>query len=218
MFDKLIHDYQTDLKNYCRMLTGTPWDAEDLYQDTLLKSFQFKEKLNAHPNPKAYMLRVASTTWMDHCRKKKVVLDMDEHSMTQIPTHDNDPIVLDEMVEGLASSLPPKQAAVLLLIEVFHFTSKETAGMLNTSVGSVKAVLHRARKNVKNLIEREKNEETTMEWIQVFQQAIRHNDPTRISTAYRRLTQAGFSIAYDKEKQSFTIEDPEGNILGMIQR
>ncbi|GEL77696.1 RNA polymerase sigma factor [Tenuibacillus multivorans] len=45
MFELLIQTYKTDLMNYCRMLTGTPSDAEDLYQETLIKSYRYKDKL-----------------------------------------------------------------------------------------------------------------------------------------------------------------------------
>ena len=59
-----------ELYRYCRALTGSAWDAEDLVQDTLLRAFA---KLGEVPlrieSPKAYLFRVASNLWIDHCRR-----------------------------------------------------------------------------------------------------------------------------------------------------
>lgn len=38
-FWAVIEPFRHQLWHYCLKLTGSPWDAEDLLQDTLLKSF-----------------------------------------------------------------------------------------------------------------------------------------------------------------------------------
>ncbi|WP_432767210.1 RNA polymerase sigma factor [Rossellomorea marisflavi] len=37
-FKEKIEPYRSDLWRYCRTLTRSPWDAEDLVQDTLLRA------------------------------------------------------------------------------------------------------------------------------------------------------------------------------------
>jgi RNA polymerase sigma-70 factor (ECF subfamily) len=71
MFEPFILKFESDLRSYCRMLTGTPWDADDLYQDTMMKALKAQEKLLAHPAPRAFLFRIASNAWIDECRKRK---------------------------------------------------------------------------------------------------------------------------------------------------
>lgn len=78
MFDRLITKYESELRSYCRMLTGTPWDADDLFQDTLLKAFKAKGRLLQHPSPRAFLFRVASNAWIDECRKRKADVGLPE--------------------------------------------------------------------------------------------------------------------------------------------
>ncbi|MFD2043574.1 RNA polymerase sigma factor [Ornithinibacillus salinisoli] len=216
MFERIIEKYRQDLTNYCKMLTGTPWDAEDLFQETMIKTFDHKDKLLHHPNPKAYMFRVASTTWIDFCRKRKVDLDIDEKKVMELSTEDADPTVLHEVIEDFASSLPPKQAVVILLMDVFKYTSRETAEMINSTISAVKSTLHRGRKNIQNRHRKIVRESTPLELIKAFQEAMKDNDPTLISIAYKNIINNGFQIHFNRNKNWFTIHDPEGNRIGII--
>ncbi|QHW31721.1 RNA polymerase sigma factor [Paenibacillus rhizovicinus] len=71
LFEQLRLQYESDLRSYCRMLTGTPWDAEDLYQETMLKSLRANAAFLSHLAPRAFLFRVASNAWLDVCRKRK---------------------------------------------------------------------------------------------------------------------------------------------------
>lgn len=78
-FEELIDDCSQDLWKYCLALTRSPWDAEDLSQDTLLKGFAQLNYLYQVVNPKAYLLRVASNLWIDRHRTafREEVRDME---------------------------------------------------------------------------------------------------------------------------------------------
>src|SRR5512144_2801643 len=59
-----------ELYRYCRHLTRSPWDAEDLAQDVLARAFVTLGKLGAAPpNPRAWLFRVASNAWIDQQRR-----------------------------------------------------------------------------------------------------------------------------------------------------
>lgn len=91
---------QMALKRYCLALTQSPWEAEDLAQDTWVKALGYMKtskhsklkcdmndtsqmnnnsehtsrtnfsSLTNHPNPEALLLRIARNTWTDIMRRK----------------------------------------------------------------------------------------------------------------------------------------------------
>src|SRR5438876_8997319 len=74
-----------DLHRYCRALTGSVWDAEDLVQDTLLRAFAKLGEVSLRvDNPKAYLFRIASNLWVDHFRRTEWVKP-EEHPVTSNP-------------------------------------------------------------------------------------------------------------------------------------
>jgi len=61
-----------ELYRYCRYLTRSPWDAEDLAQDALAQAFSTLSRMgHAPPNPRAWLFRVASNLWIDRIRRER---------------------------------------------------------------------------------------------------------------------------------------------------
>src|SRR5258708_6267886 len=59
-----------EVYRYCRYLTRSPWDAEDLVQDTLARAFVTLAQMGADPpNPRAWLFRVASNLWRRWARR-----------------------------------------------------------------------------------------------------------------------------------------------------
>lgn len=139
-----------ELWKYCLHLTGSPWDAEDLVQETLLRAFaRLSNFWQPLANPRAYLFRIASNTWIDVVRRGRVPLDPLE-SAGDIPVTPSVHATLaaSEAIGRLVDVLPPRQRAVLLLADVFDFTAGEIAAMIGATEGSVRAALHRARASV----------------------------------------------------------------------
>ena len=62
------------LYGYCRRLTGTVWEAEDLAQDTLVRAFARWGVTNPKiRNPRAYLLRTATNVWIDLQRRRETL-------------------------------------------------------------------------------------------------------------------------------------------------
>ena len=149
-FEELIEPHRPSLWRYCRYLTGSPWDGEDLFQETLLKAFATMAQI-WHPLAlKSYLFRIATNTRIDAFRKKKISLD------TYVELDSNDfhketvnPLEMIEALEVLVQYLPQRQIAVFLLMEVYGFTASDVAGMVRMTEGSVYAALSRARANIR---------------------------------------------------------------------
>lgn len=150
-FWKLVEPFRSELWGYCRKLTGSPWDAEDLIQDSLLKAFASLSSLSHRTQSlkvKPYIFRIATNHWIDLCRKNKVSLIPFDDVANNIIQAEEDSLIINEAIEMLVYKLPPKQAAVLILMESFQFTAKETADLITSTETAVHALLRRARMNL----------------------------------------------------------------------
>lgn len=173
-FNTIIQPYRSTLWSYCRKLTGSPWDAEDLLQETLLKAFSSLSRVKQAINPKSYLFRIATNTWMDSVRKNRVVTEVLELEDLYAEESVSFGEVYDA-IETMVQILPPKQTSVLLLVDIFQFTSKETAEIIGSTEGAVYSLLKRARSNIRKLHskkseEKHKHSPLSREKEQVIQQ------------------------------------------------
>jgi len=143
-FVEAFEPLRPDLYRYCRYLTRNAWDAEDLVQDALARAlvtlgcvFQEIEQ------PRAWLFRVASNLWIDRQRRHR------EEAMPDVapPAPPDERLSLEGREAGatLIGRLSPQERAAILLKDVFDFTIDETAGILTTTPGAIKAALHRGR-------------------------------------------------------------------------
>jgi RNA polymerase sigma-70 factor, ECF subfamily len=132
---------RSELYRYCRHLTRSPWDAEDLAQDTLARAFVTLGRMqDPPPNPRAWLFRVASNLWIDQLRRVRTVAARDEDAATG-----SDPRAAREAAGTLISQLAPQERAAVVLKDVFELSLEEIAEALSTTTGAVKAALHRGR-------------------------------------------------------------------------
>jgi RNA polymerase sigma factor (sigma-70 family) len=147
-FESLIVAFRPELWNYCLYLTRSPWDAEDLVQETIVKAFAHMAHLYQVVNMRAYLFRMASNLWIDWCRRARLV-SQDDLLLRAIPAPDEvDRADVIGAMEDVIRLLPPRQRVILLLMDVFDFNARETAEMFMITEGAVKAALHRARRTL----------------------------------------------------------------------
>ena len=142
-FFEHIEPLRGDLHRYCRRLTGNVWDAEDLVQDTLTRAFARAARTHQPVrNPRAWLIRIATNAYLDTRRRPSptpaAVPDRAEPPVADIGE------VRDALVE-VTALLPPRERAAVVLKDVFDLPLTEIAGMLDTTIGAVKAALHRGR-------------------------------------------------------------------------
>lgn len=144
-FLELIKQWRPELHRYCRSLTGNVWDAEDLLQDTLLKAFAKLGDVHWDVDrPRAYLFRMATNLWIDRVRALKSPPPASEPEMHVPPL----PLEVREAIRDFAATLPPVERAAVLLKDIFDFSLEETAGYMRSTVGAVKAALHRGREKL----------------------------------------------------------------------
>jgi len=134
------------LHGYCRRLTGDVWDAEDLVQDTLLRAFgTLGSVFTRIENPRAYLIRTATNLWIDTVRRRGTEADaLADAGAESAPVADAASAMRDAGTV-LLQRLAPQERAAIVLKELFDYSLEEIAAMLGTTVGAVKAALHRGR-------------------------------------------------------------------------
>ena len=137
------------LYGYCRRLAGNVWDAEDLVQDTLLRAFaQWGVTYPPIHNPRAYLLRTATNTWIDTLRRRQTEVRAAAAMPDRVPAAAAGPDASSEVRAAgsrLLQRLAPQERAAVGLKELFDMTLEEIAELLATTTGAVKAALHRGR-------------------------------------------------------------------------
>jgi len=134
-----------DLYRYCRHLTRSPWDAEDMAQEAMARAFVSLGMMSELPlNPRAWLFRVASNLWLNRTRRARELsaafgLELPE------PSFDLEPRATREAAGTLLAQLSPQERAAVVLKDALGLSLVEIAEALSTTIGSIKTALHRGR-------------------------------------------------------------------------
>ena len=149
-FLDLVDPLRPALARYCRRLTGDVWDAEDLAHDTLLRGFALLGSVFYRVgDPQAYLLRIATNAWIDAERRRAlegaILSDAALAGEASAPATQEESAQVRQAGAALMHYLAPQERAAVLLKDVFDMSLAETASILGTTTGAVKAALHRGR-------------------------------------------------------------------------
>jgi RNA polymerase sigma-70 factor, ECF subfamily len=184
-FLQRIEPLRPDLHRYCRALTRSVWDAEDLLQETLLRAFSKLGDLSARvDNPKAYLLRIASNLWIDQVRRAQHLLIAAQSD----PDPAADPqqaLAMRDAARRLMQRLSPQERAAVVLKEVFDFQLAEIAAILETSVGAVKSALHDGRQKLAAVDPADRHERVSEHLVDTFIELFNARDLQRLTELLR---------------------------------
>lgn len=161
-----IEEYGKDIYSFCRQLTVSLQEADDLYQDTFLKALELIPKMDNNKNPKSYLLSIAVHIWKNKKRKfawRKRIADMDPLTDSSIEQTANplDPsleeTVLKQeeilLVRSAVKQLPERLKLPTCLFYMENLSVAQIAALLNIPIGTVKVRLYQARKLLKKELE-----------------------------------------------------------------
>jgi RNA polymerase sigma-70 factor (ECF subfamily) len=173
-----LEQHRRELTAYCYRMLGSPFEAEDAVQDTMLRAWRSLDRFEGRAGLRAWLYKIATNVCLDalNGRKKRArPMDLssdgwDPHGpigeilpevtwLEPIPdSHvmpDNDPAAVAESHESIRLAfvaalqhLPARQRAALILCEVLRWKASEVAELLDTSVASVNSALQRARATI----------------------------------------------------------------------
>ncbi len=133
-------------------MTGSPEAAEDIAQDCFLQLLKSPGHYDGTRGPiRAWLLGVARNLILKRWRAEGRWTSLDDEVFAVEPPSND--CRVDEKVAHAVQSLPPLQREVLILIEYEGLTLEEAAHAVAAEVGAVKARLHRARSNLRRMLE-----------------------------------------------------------------
>jgi hypothetical protein len=98
----------------------------------------------------AYIYRIASNAWKDKLKRDKSHLHVSEEVLAAHSIVDES-LATRELLETLAHRLSPRAMVIVLLMDVFAFTARETAEFLRAAEGTIQVTLGRTRARLKKL-------------------------------------------------------------------
>ncbi len=169
-----LEQHRRELTAYCYRMLGSPFEAEDAVQDTLIRAWRSIDRFEGRSALRSWLYRIATNVCLDMLNgRERRARPMDigaavepiESNLNTLPevtwiepipdtsiAPDGDPANVAESRETIRLAfvaalqhLPPRQRAVLILCEVLRWKASEVAELLDTSVASVNSALQRAR-------------------------------------------------------------------------
>jgi len=142
-----VADLRPSLHRYCARMTGSVADGEDVVQDALFDAYRRLDSFDGARSIKPWLFRIAHNRCVDFLRRRGAREDAETLVDAADRVWPDDPPgpALGRAVEHLVLTLPPMERACVLLKDVLDHSLEEIAELTGSTIGGVKAALHRGR-------------------------------------------------------------------------
>ena len=146
-FLETISHLRPRLHRYCARMTGSVTDGEDVVQDALFQAYRKLDTFDESRPLGPWLFRIAHNRCIDFLRARGIREEAESEGAGPLSVAATMPVgpALGRAVEHLVVMLPPKERACVLLKDVFDYSLEEIAELVESTVGGVKAALHRGR-------------------------------------------------------------------------
>lgn len=158
-FLKAYDLHYQQVRKFILTITKDDWAADDLIQETFirvkknLKSVQSKEKISS------WIFKIAYHLCMDHLkhRDKKTLHSVENETcdFNILPLKKIEQRQMTDCIREKMERLPEHMRIIIDLYDIMEFTHKEIAGILSITEENSKVKLHRARKELKSILNQE---------------------------------------------------------------
>jgi RNA polymerase sigma-70 factor (ECF subfamily) len=145
-----LGELRPKLHRFCARMCGSALDGEDVVQETLAEAFYHLGSLKDSSRLEPWLFRIAHHKCVDHIRRQR--RQREDHvpfeEDVSLPASNDAELEgepVSEPLTALIGELPPKERAAVLLKDVLQYRLNEVAEVVDSTVGGVKAALHRGR-------------------------------------------------------------------------
>jgi RNA polymerase sigma factor (sigma-70 family) len=154
-FDALIERWHEPLWRYLRRLAGSDDAAADLAQDTWVRVLRGIAGLREPASLRPWLFGIARRVAMDRLRRSYANRASDDVALDDLPASDEPDIEVDlAAVDAAIARLPLWDREALTLFYLRELSIEQIGGLLDIPVGTVKSRLFRARRALRNELEK----------------------------------------------------------------
>jgi RNA polymerase sigma-70 factor (ECF subfamily) len=162
---RAMEQYGKATYNFAYRLTRNEADARDLSQDAFLRVFRAWRSFESGTSFLSWIYRIVTNLHRDELRRRKgrYQEEIPEDNAPQeyaggrplavTPIEDYVEGQLSERLQRALEALSPDQRQVVVLADIEEFSYQEIAEIAGCSIGTVRSRLHRARAQLRRLIQ-----------------------------------------------------------------
>jgi RNA polymerase sigma-70 factor (ECF subfamily) len=159
-FEAAVARHSPALREAARRLTGSIDEADDLVQDAVMRAWTFWDRFEPGSNARAWLHRILVNTFINAYRKQRRERELfrlagqeamrEAHTATGVRNAQREG--LSDEVGAALGALPAEFRAVVELVDLGDLSYREVASELSCPIGTVMSRLHRARKQLQELL------------------------------------------------------------------
>lgn len=155
-FEQLVKKIRPVMLTMVRKIVSDMSVAEDVTQDTFLRLWSMRGRLDGYSSVEALAMIVARNIAIDHTRASRPVMSIDDvHDISASSSVAADAAIIAgdtaREVDEIMASLAPGQRAIIKMKHVDGLEINEIARITGSTENSVRVTLCRARSRVKEL-------------------------------------------------------------------
>ena len=161
MFDKYQQNVMLEMRRklfgYACALSRDISQAEDLYQDTLLRAMSAREAPHNKVAYRVWMFRIMRNLWIDGLRAEGRLPEFDDTTeIDDLSANKGDDLVVNALaVRQAFQRLSKAHRDILALVDICGFSYADAAEMLDVPTGTIMSRISRARKTLAELMQDE---------------------------------------------------------------
>ena len=158
-FEELVHTYKNLMFYVANQILNNDHDAEDAVQQaffTILKNFEKISEIKC-PQTRSFVVTIVERKAIDLYRSKNrsTVVSFDEEYINVPAPTDVDAVSTRTDLARAIALLPTRYRELLLLKYDSGYSEQEIAAMYSMTPANVKKTIHRAKKKLETLLEKE---------------------------------------------------------------
>jgi len=171
-FRQLVEMHHKRVIHICLSFVAEPNDAEDVAQEVFIEMFKSIKDYRGEASLSTWLYRLSVNKSLDFLRQKKrqkrgsgLVFTFEKSdlenlqvSSKQLPSDGMEEAERRHILYGAIEQLPQRQKVAITLSKIEELAQQEVADIMKTSVSSVESLLVRAKRKLREILQKEREE------------------------------------------------------------